>query len=375
MANFALLGDDIQICLIGFFEAHTNSPIYLAWFVAFAAWILPPLLRCRVRIKAKINGKIRKLSPNIQVYLPKEVSEYLRRTRQCGDIARVVWVCISIAFTFTPDHTALTAFIVCAMWLATWVLWKIPCRWIEQNRCWWQLEDEDALAVRISRPAASQGENCKQLLDESKCGERIRDGKTQNVSHLEWHFWCILMKCRIPHLYQLEVPIPEKYRIPASDGSTREHRYIDFALLDPKTGEPVIGIETDESSHFVGENLRVHLKNVLSNISGENFEKGLPMWLRGNKPKDDFEREKEILDASGIAIHRIPEAYWLRGFPPGDLKYQNEIKESQRRMLQIALQERNRVIKIHKEKRDTAPMTLRKRPGFLRRLWSMCTSN
>ena len=184
------------------------------------------------------------------------------------------------------------------------------------------------------------------------------------------------MNCRIPHIYQYEIPIPGEYRIPASDGSTNKHRYIDFALLDPKTGEPVIGIETDESSHFVGENLRENLKNVLSRIlgvSGENLEKQLPIWLSGNQPKDDFEREMEILNASGIAIYRIPEAYWLRGFPPGGLEYQNEIEKGQQWLLRIALHERDSVIETHKEKRKAAPMNLQKRPPYLRRLWRMCT--
>lgn len=371
MSDFTL--HDARLYLIGIFGGLAASPVYLIGFAAFAAWVLPPLLRCRVRIKAKINGKFRKLSPNIQTYLPKEIFDYLSRTRQYGDIARVAWVCTTIAFTFTPTYTVLTVFIVCAMWLATWMLWEIPSRWIEQNRYWWQLEDEDVLGGRLARHAASQGETCKQLLDESKDGKRVRGGKTQNVSHLEWHFWSTLMNCRIPHIYQYEIPIPRECRIPASDGSINEYRYIDFALLNPKTGEPVIGIETDESSHFVGENLRENLKTVLRNISDENLEGRLPIWLKGNQPKDDFEKEKEILDASGIAIHRIPEAYWLKGFPPGDLKYQNEIEKSQQRLLRIALQERDSVTKTHKNKRDMAPMSLPRRPGFLRRLWQMCT--
>jgi len=148
------------------------------------------------------------------------------------------------------------------------------------------------------------------------------------------------MSCRIPHIYQYEIPIPEGMR--ASD---KKHRYIDFALRDPKTGEPVIGIETDESSHFVGD-----------------------------RPKDDFEREMEVLNASGIPIHRIPEAYWFGGFPPGgSLEYQKKIEVRQLRLLCIALQERDRVTKTHKNKRFVAPMSLPRRPGFLRRLWQMVT--
>jgi len=380
MVDFTLLSDYVRLCLVGIFATLTASPAHLIGFAVFLAWILPPLLHCRVRINAKINGKLRKHSPGIQTYLAKEVSEYLRQTEKCGRMARVVWVCITIAFIFTPNHTVLPTIITliaCSVvWSATWGLWNIPSRWIDQNRRWWQLEDEDMLADRPARPAASQGETCKQLLDESKHGERIRDGKTQKVSHLEWHFWNILMDCRIPHIYQYEISIPCEYRIRASDGSLNKHRYIDFALLDPKTGEPVIGIETDESSHFVGENLRENLKNVLSGIldeTDENLGNLLPIWLKGNQPKDDFEREVEILNASGIVIHRIPEAYWFRGFSPGDLKYQNEIKKGQQRLLRIALQERDRVIKTHKNKRDIARMTLPRQPGILRRLWQMCT--
>lgn len=351
MADFTLLSDGARLYLTGIFAALATSPVYLG-FTAFLAWILPPLLHCRVRIKAEINGKLRKLSPGIQTYLPKEVCEYLRQTNKCGRMARVVWVCITIAFIFAPNHNVPITLIVCAfMWFATGGLWNIPSRWIKQNRCWWQLEDERRLAERKD----GGGRPLWQLIQESKQGKRTENGKTNRVNHIEWHFWKVLMDCRIPHIYQLQIPTP--------DARGNDNRYIDFAFLDPKTGEPVLGIETDECHHFADEYLLNRLCNRCRNLKS----------LAGNQPNDDFDRELEILKESGIPIHRVPAAYWFRGLAPDDMKYPEDIAKNQRRLLRIALEERDTVVGTHKEKRKAARMNLKKRPSYLRRLWRMCT--
>jgi len=127
------------------------------------------------------------------------------------------------------------------------------------------------------------------------------------VGHrLEKSFWLSLMgknlmKLRVPHIYQVGIRIDHGH-----------YRYLDFALLNPKTGEPVLGIETDEEYHF-----------------------------SGNVPKRDLERELVIWESVKIPIYRIPGAYWLRGLAPSDPR----LKENQKKQLDATLRERDRIIK------------------------------
>lgn len=195
----------------------------------------------------------------------------------------------------------------------------------------WELEDEGLLKQRNGylkqHIAYVESKDRRSKKDEELLENRDKKVWAMLKEHsLEMSYWESLMgenlmEMRVPHIYQLGIQINHGH-----------YRYLDFALLDPKTGEPVLGIETDEKHHFVED--------------------------KKNTPLQDFKRESHILEAVGIPIYRIPGAYWLRGLAPND----PSLKENQQRLLRIALRERDRITKEKRKqtRRRWLPLPLRR---------------
>lgn len=375
MADFALPTDIAWLQLGDWLKVLTaNIEYQIAFavlaFITFGLW--RPLYH---RFWIRIGGRL----PGVQTYLPIEVDNYIERTRQRGRDACLWWAYVVFAY-FTivsflnvyqqgnnyydfpfPSHTVLSALAVgIAIWFATRALWECAPRWIEgkrgywneiRERCremgcgyyedcddwkgWagWELEDEGLLKQRNGylkqHIAYVESKDRRSKKDEELLENRDKKVWAMLKEHsLEMSYWESLMgenlmEMRVPHIYQLGIQINHGH-----------YRYLDFALLDPKTGEPVLGIETDEKHHFVED--------------------------KKNTPLQDFKRESHILEAVGIPIYRIPGAYWLRGLAPND----PSLKENQQRLLRIALRERDRITKEKRKqtRRRWLPLPLRRPP-------------
>jgi len=384
MADLASLLDSARLHLGDWVEVFTANLEYLSLsavlvFPVFVTWLWLPLRRqfWSRRFWVRINCR----RPNVQSYLPQEVDRYITSVvdsaKQSGKVASFIWAAITVAlslgvfqqgvvFARFIDRSLHGLFALVAgavVWVATRWLWmRAPLcikeriegerkRWIDLREMgydgwkgWAVWEFEDAKLLNQRKPALRAG-------DETTAWEMLK-------SPLEKSFWEILMERRVPHIYQLVIPTPE---------GPGDHRRLDFALLDPKTGEPVLGIETDEWRHFVDKDLQWNLKrhdfvgkNRCEKCNGHN---GRCNFTK-NAPDDDFKRELEIWNEVGIPIYRIPGAYWFRGLAPNDTKHPEKIKENQQRILDVALRERDRVIRdsiaktkqrqIRKEKRKEA---------------------
>lgn len=401
MVDFTLLIDNTRLLWSDWLKAFTVNVEYQ---VALAVLVLPVFIRLwlRRRFWIRIGGR----RPCVQSHLPKELDTHIASVKNSikrwGNVAGFVWatstfaICESFAIALslsvsqqgivlrdssTVAYTALFARVTAsyfaliatlAVWVTTLWLWMRAPLWIESKRnrwaelrkkcremgCgyydgredwkgWagWELEDEKLLNKRnvflkqhidyVESKERPTKKDMELLENRDMSAWEMLDGHS-----LEMSYWESLKDNRVPHIYQLGIQI-----------NHGNYRYLDFALLNPRTGEPVLGIETDEQRHFE-----------------ENEE---------NNPQDDFVRELHIMKAVGIPVYRIPGAYWLRGLPPKDIKhpewfhrtvgpknrkYPEEVKESQQRLLDDALRERDRIIK---EKRKQA----RRRwlPRFLRR--------
>lgn len=369
MVDFKLLTDSVRLILGDWPKAFTANLEYLLFsailvFPVFITWLWLPLRRqfWSFRFWVQINCR----RPSIQSYLPKEVDSYITSVidsvNQSGKVASFIWATVTVALSLGVFQQgtvfaqfidrrlhglfALVAGVV--VWLATRWLWMRAPLWIKrkierERMCWielrkngydgrkgwavWELEDEKMLRCRKPALAISDNTTAWEMLE---------------ASELEKSFWNILMKRRVPHIYQLVILTPN---------GTKGHRRLDFALLDPKTGEPVLGIETDEWHHFVDKDLQ-------GKLCGKCLRKP---FFEKNAPNEDFERELELWNEVGIPIHRIPSAYWFRGLAPNDMKHPDKIKGNQQHILGVALRERNRVIResivktkqkqIRKEKR------------------------
>ena len=376
MADLASLLDSARLLLGDWLKIFTANLEYLSLsavlVLVFFAWLGPPLRR---RFWIRIDGRY----PSAQSYLPEEVNAYIDLVNRASNKAITFWtvftvgICESFAvvlslgafqqgivlrdsstatytgFLAIVPYTALvTAPLALAVRFFTCVIWELVegkrNRWNEiremcrETGCgyykgrddwkgWagWALEDKVWLTKRNVflkqhiEYVESKDERTEK--DEELLAKRNKKSwKLLEENQLEMSFWEILVEDRVPHIYQLGIQIGHGH-----------YRYLDFALLDPKTGEPVLGIETDESDH-----------------------------LLGTKPQEDFSRELNILNTIGIPIHRIPGAYWLRGLEPNDLKhpewfhkavgpnnmkYPEHVKENQQRLLNEALQRRDHVIR------------------------------
>lgn len=380
MAGFVSLLDSARLLLGDWLKILTaNLEFWVVFAALFIIWLWPPLHR-RFWIRIKVHcPDARSRRPGVQSYLPDEVTEHIDSVKRLGVVWNAIWTAVTFAICAifavvlslsvfqqgialrglsTAAYTAFFAIVAVFLPLAagtfvciaTWWLWILAPLYIERERgrwialrkkeCvyfngfdgwkgWagWELEDEKLLKQR--NPAL-------------RAGDDITAWDMLEASELEKSFWNILMKRRVPHIYQLVILTPN---------GTKDHRRLDFALLDPKTGEPVLGIETDEWHHFVDKDLQEKLcGNCRRN----------PIFMK-NAPDEDFGRELDIWNAVGIPIHRIPGAYWFRGLAPNDTKRPEKIKKNQQRLLKAALRERDRVIRdsivktkqkqIQKEKR------------------------
>jgi len=353
MADIELLVESARIVLDDCFKSLTANLGYqvalaVLIFITFGLW--RPLLR---RFWIKIGGH----RPGVQTYLPQEVKNHIKTTRRCGKDACLWWAHVVFAyFTITsslvgyqhgsnyynfpaPSYAVLSALTIgIAVWFATRALWECAPLWIEgkqktwneiRERCqesgcgyyegrddwkgWagWEIEDKTLLRKRntylIQHIEYAKSKKRRKKSDVELLRNRDKSTWEMLVGHqLEKSFWLSLMgnnlmKMRVPHIYQVGIQIHPGH-----------YRYLDFALLDPKTGVPVLGIETDEEYHF-----------------------------SGNSPTKDLERELVIRETVNIPIYRIPGAYWLRDLTPGDPR----LKENQKKFLDAALRERDRIIK------------------------------
>ena len=378
MADLASLLDSARLHLGDWVEVFTANLEYLLLsavlvFPVFVTWLWLPLRRqfWSRRFWVRINCR----HPSVQSYLPQEVDRYIASVvdsaKQSGKMASFIWAAITVAlslgvfqqgvvFARFIDRSLHGLFALVAgavVWVATRWLWMRSPVWIKgrierERKRWiglrekgytgwkgwavWELEDEEMLKCRKPALAIDDATTAWEMLNE-----------------LEMSFWDSLMKERVPHIYQLVIPTPK---------GNKDHRRLDFALLDPKTGEPVLGIETDEWHHLVDKDLKEQLcKNCLRR----------PFFVK-NAPDEDFGRELEIWSEVGIPIYRIPGAYWFRGLAPNDMKRPEKIKENQQRILGVALRERDRVIRdsivktkqrqIRKKKRKEAMLRWLTRP-------------
>lgn len=353
MADFEFLIESAPHILGGWLEAFTANLEYqvalaVLIFITFGLW--RPLLR---RFWIKINGR----RPGVQTHLPQEVKNHIKITRRCGKEACIWWahaafIYFTIAVSLgayrqesnyydfpSPTHTLLSALATgLFVWFATRALWECAPLWIEgKQKSWnkiqevcresgcgyykgrddwmgwagWEIEDKALLRKRnahlIEHIEYVESKKQRKKSDEELLQNRNKKAWKMLVGHqLEKSFWLSLMgknlmKLRVPHIYQVGIQIHH-----------RHYRYLDFALLDPKTGVPVLGIETDEEYHF-----------------------------SGSTPTKDLERELVIWESVKIPIYRIPGAYWLRGLAPGEPR----LKENQKKFLDAALRERDRIIK------------------------------
>jgi len=384
MVEFELLIDISQTILGDWVNAFKANPDYLLLFtvldLVFLTWLGPPL---RYRFWIRIDGR----RSGVQSYLPEEVNVYIAFVNRLSDKAVTFWTVFTIAicesfgvilslnafqqgivlrdsptaaytafFAIVPYTALVTAPLVLAVRFFTYVMWELVegkrNRWIELRKdvlqkregffyhkgynggkewAWWELEDKNLLTERKGAPTTSDKRSAWKMLKDTP---------------LEMSFWDILRERRVPHIYQLGIPTPD---------GVKNHRYLDFALLDPKSGVPVLGIEMDEWHHFVDWRLQRSLERhdfmdkAHQGVLREKCKKcgNSPCLFMKNAPGDDYERESDIIYAADIPIHRIPEAYWSRGLDPDNQK----LKENQKQMLDAALRERDRIIK---EKRKQA---------------------
>lgn len=339
MADFAILIDIARLTLSNWLKTFAASPSYqvasaVLAISAIITWLSLPLLR---RFRIRINDR----RPGVQSYLPKEVTEYINSVKRSGNAATTFWAVVTFAIyegfaislfigvfmqgivlrdSSAAAYTAFFVFLISTFfalvvaavaWFSTYILWMWTPWYLDRKRDgwnsrrnmpnvldgWrgWEIEDKIKLETRVAFPSHQKSPMC--------WGEL-------NSRYIERSFWNALIELRIPHIYQQWIQTPS-------------NRYIDFTLLNPETGEPVLGIETDEWHHFVDERLQ-------GKLCDECFCK--PFFMK-NAPSEDFARELEIMNvhipriADQLPIHRIPNAYWFRVFTPNDMKYLEEIKD------------------------------------------------
>jgi len=152
MADLASLLDSARLHLGDRLKIFTANPAYqvalaVLIFITFGVW--RPLRR---RFWIRIDGR----RPGVQTYLPEEVKNYIKRTRQSGRDACLGWAHIVLVY-FTiasslnvylrgsnyydfpsPSQTLLSALATgLIVWFVTRALWECAPLWIEGKQKVW----------------------------------------------------------------------------------------------------------------------------------------------------------------------------------------------------------------------------------------------